>query len=209
MGVLLAPELRAALERGARHVGVTLDEPVVELLGRYLDLLVVWNRKINLTAVRDAADIVTRHFVDSLAVAPFLPTAAATLVDVGSGAGFPGAVLAAARPGLAVPLVESSHKKAAFLRTIRRELPLSALTVLTERAEALPGQAGFQPFDVAVSRATWGLLDWLPIGVSLVRRPGGLVIGMEGAERHALPAGARRIEYSLDGARRALVLLNT
>jgi 16S rRNA (guanine527-N7)-methyltransferase len=130
---------------------------------------------------------------------PYLPREARTLVDVGSGGGFPGAVLALARPALAVTLVEPVHKKAAFLEALRRELPLRNVTVRIVRAGDCDVQA-----DVAISRATWDLLDWLPRGVRLVTR-GGLVLGMEGAEEHALPPGATRHPYALGGAKRAII----
>jgi len=174
-------------------------------LKTYLELLLLWNRRINLTAVREPADIREKHFADSLALLPFIPPTARTLVDVGSGAGFPGAVLAIARPDLDVTLVESNQKKAAFLQTVRRELCLDNVTILAMRVEKLLARPDFRPFDVAVSRATWDLPEWLDWGTKLVH-PGGLVIGMEGADRHALPPGAERVGYALGATSRAAVL---
>ena len=183
-----------------------MSDSLAEKLDRYLGLLTTWNRRINLTAVRDPDDVRRKHFDDSLAVLPFVPDEARTLVDAGSGAGFPGAVLALARPSLAVTLVESSHKKAAFLRTLVRELPLGNVQVEASRVEALPQRQRFVPFDVAISRATWEVPEWLRIGSTLVR-PGGLVIGMEGEALHDLPASARRVDVTRPGASRHLVLL--
>ncbi len=174
-------------------------------LDKYLELLVLWNRRINLTAVREPDEIREKHFADSLSLLPHIPRDARTLVDVGSGAGFPGAVLAVARPDLHVTLVESNHKKAAFLQTLRRELGLDNVTVLATRLESLLAKPDFQPFHVAVSRATWDLPEWLEWGKKLIA-PGGLVIGMEGADRHPLPPGAERVEYALGSAARAVVL---
>jgi 16S rRNA (guanine527-N7)-methyltransferase len=175
-------------------------------LDRYLALLETWNKRINLTSVRDANEIRRKHFDDSLAVVPHLPAEARTLVDVGSGAGFPGAVLALARPDLAVTLVESNNKKVAFLRTVARELGLANVTVDASRIEAVRDRQGFVPFDVAISRATFAVPDWLTLGLTLVR-PGGLVIAMEGAEQHDLPEGAVRVAVSLPGAERHVILL--
>jgi 16S rRNA (guanine527-N7)-methyltransferase len=160
-------------------------------LSKYLDLLLRWNERINLTAVRDADGIVERHFLDSLAVLPHLPAAAASLIDVGSGPGFPGAVVALLRPDLAVTLVESNHKKCAFLETLRRELPLPKARVLSQRIEDVLAAPTFSPVDAAVSRATLDLPDWLALGSRLVR-PGGIVLGMEGAEIRDLPPRASR-----------------
>jgi 16S rRNA (guanine527-N7)-methyltransferase len=178
-----------------------------EALERYLGLLTTWNQRINLTAVREPSEIRRKHFEDSLTVVPHLPVEAQTLVDVGSGAGFPGAVLALACPALSVTLVESSHKKAAFLRTLVRELPLPRVRVESVRVEALREGPGFAPFDVAISRATFDLPDWLKIGLTLVH-PSGTVIGMEGEELHPLPDGAIRIEVPVPGATRRLVVLS-
>ena len=117
-----------------------------------------------------------------------------------------GAILALARPDLAVTLVESSHKKAAFLRTLVREIPLPNVRVEATRIDALRARAEFAPFDVAISRATWDVPEWLAIGITLVR-PGGLVIAMEGADLHDLPPDATRIPVHVPGARRHLILL--
>jgi 16S rRNA (guanine527-N7)-methyltransferase len=195
----LDPASDQILRAQAIALGVTIDDALAGALGRYLELLVLWNRRINLSSVRDPAGIVEKHFVDSLAALPHVPPDARTLVDVGSGGGFPGAVLALARPTLAVTLVEPVHKKAAFLEALRRELPLPNVTVEIGRAETSATRA-----DVAISRATWDLLEWLPRGARLVA-PAGLVLGMEGAEEHELPPGATRHPYKLGGAKRAIV----
>jgi 16S rRNA (guanine527-N7)-methyltransferase len=176
-----------------------------DALDKYLELLLLWNKRINLTAVRDPEGIREKHFADSLALLPFIPAPARTLVDVGSGAGFPGAVLAVARPHLQVTLVESNQKKCAFLQTLRRELSLTNLTVFAVRVESLLARPDFQPFDVAVSRATWDLPEWLEVGRKLIH-PGGLVIGMEGADRHPLPPDAERVTYALGTTSRAAIL---
>jgi 16S rRNA (guanine527-N7)-methyltransferase len=188
------------LTTGAARLGVAVDAALADALLRYLKLLLTWNERINLTAIREPAEIIDKHFLDSLAVVPHIPPHARSLVDVGSGPGFPGAVIALARPFLDVTLVESNNKKAAFLSTLRRELPIANATVRAERAEGLPpGQ-----YDVAISRATLDLPDWLELGATLVA-PGGLVIGMEGADKHQLPPGATRESYELPGAERSLV----
>src|SRR6185436_4568256 len=92
----MSTDLSSRLHAGAAALAIDLSPPVTAALFRYLDLLLFWNRKVNLTAVRDPAEIVDRHFIDSLAVLPHIPSTARTLVDIGSGAGFPGAVIALA-----------------------------------------------------------------------------------------------------------------
>src|SRR5438046_1002884 len=113
--------IKSRLSAGASALGVFLDDVTLGRLGRYFDLLLQWNRRINLTAITEPAQVIDRHFLDSLALLA-LAGETSTLVDVGAGAGFPGAVLAIARPGLAVTCVESVHKKVAFLQTLRGEL---------------------------------------------------------------------------------------
>jgi 16S rRNA (guanine527-N7)-methyltransferase len=192
---------RAQLVAGAASLGVVLAEHAIDLLLRYGELLQQWNDHINLTAIRDVASVVSKHFVDSLAVVPHVPASAKTLVDVGSGPGFPGAVIAVARPALSITLVESNHKKAAFLQTLRRELPLTNVSVSAYRVDAVQTK-----FDVAVSRATFDLSAWLTLGSRLVTA-GGVVLGMEGQAIPDLPPGAARHPYCIDGASRSIIVL--
>jgi 16S rRNA (guanine527-N7)-methyltransferase len=108
--------------------------------GLYLSLLVRWNARLNLTAIRDEEGILGRHFVESIACARAIPPGVTTLLDFGSGAGFPGIPIALCRQEISVTLAESQAKKAAFLREAVRTLGLNA-TVYGYRAETL--QAGF------------------------------------------------------------------
>jgi 16S rRNA (guanine527-N7)-methyltransferase len=197
------------LRTGAARVGVTLDGDQLARLERFFSFLIIWNARINLTAVREEGAIVERHFVDSLAVAPVLAHApgASTLVDVGSGGGFPGAVLAVARPDLAVSLIESTHKKVAFLQTLKREVAPN-LEPIAARVEDV--RASGRKFDIAVSRATFAPAEWLDEGSPLVA-PGGLLVAMLGAERPLLhpPEGFTTlpfVDYTIEDAQRRLVV---
>jgi 16S rRNA (guanine527-N7)-methyltransferase len=194
--------LQRRLEQHSAALGVPLSPEVIAGLSRYLDLLLFWNKRINLTSVRDPADAVDRHFIDSLAAVPHVPATARSLVDVGSGAGFPGAIIALVRPTLAVTLIESIHKKTAFLEAVRRELPLRNVTVVSKRIE--DWSPPVRP-DVAISRATWDLTEWLTRGASLIA-PGGCVLGMEAAAQHELPEGATRHAYPHPSGQRAIVV---
>jgi 16S rRNA (guanine527-N7)-methyltransferase len=188
-------------------VGSTDRDDLVGKVEAYLQLLWQWNARINLTAIRDLDATVDKHIVDSLAVLPWLPAGPGRLVDVGSGPGLPGLVLAMVRADLEATLVESNQKKCAFLEAAKRALRLGHVRVAAVRAEQVTASPGFRPFDIAISRATLDLPDWLELGSSLVR-PGGIVIGMEGAERHALPAGAERHVYEVANAERAVVVFH-
>lgn len=201
----MTPAVRDALAAGCAEVGIELSEAQLETLGHFLALLQKWNARINLTGTRDDEEIVWRHLVDSLAVARHVPAEAGRVVDVGSGAGLPAIVIAIARPDVSVMSLEPIRKKHAFQSAARRELPLENLQPIAERVEAHGARVG-RGYDVAVSRATWPVDEWLPIGESLVR-PGGLVLGMEGADERPLPAGATRHRYRLQSRARAVVRL--
>ena len=185
--------LRVALDAGLATLGLDAATLAPPLLA-YLFLLVHWNRAYNLTAIRDPQDMVARHLLDSLALHPFVAGLAArggTLADLGTGAGLPGIPLALAHPPLQVTLVESSGKKARFLREAVRTLGLSNVRVAQARIEALDAPGSF---DAITARA----LATLPLIVQLgghLLKPDGTVLAMKGArpieEIAALPAGWR------------------
>ena len=106
-------EARNLLERGVRAMGLDLASEQIEQFLAYLALLLKWNRKMNLTALRSPREIIIHHFLDSLLLPPDLPQNV-RLLDIGSGAGFPGIPLKIARPGLTIDLVEATAKKASF-----------------------------------------------------------------------------------------------
>jgi 16S rRNA (guanine527-N7)-methyltransferase len=186
---------------GARELGVALDEVQVGKLGEYLRLLVTWNKKINLTAITEPRDVVELHFLDSLAVVP-LVRECGTLIDVGAGAGFPGAVLAVALPSLRITAIDGVAKKVAFLQTLKRTIApnLEPLHLRSEQVDRM--------FDAAVSRATWDPPEWIHHGARLVAA-GGLVVAMQTGDAPTLvaPSGfvaLAPVEYSVGGAKRRL-----
>ena len=168
-------QLEHLLRRGAAQLGLPLDETAAQHFERYRSLLATWGKKINLTALHDPQQVVIRHFLDSMALVRRLPPVtalpAATLVDVGSGAGLPGAVGALLRPDLQVTLVERVNKKAAFLLTLRRELGLR-YEVFADDAAKLRTR-----FGIVISRAALPLPAWLPLA-SRLALPGGVVLAM-------------------------------
>ena len=154
----------------------------------YLALLARWNATYNLTAIRDPAEMVPKHLLDSLAMQPFVRDIG-TLADLGTGPGLPGIPLAIATPSLQVTLVESNGKKARFLRESVRQLQLSNVQVAEARIEA------FQPaatFAAITARALATLPQILALGGHLLA-PGGRLLAMKGGypadEIAALPAG--------------------
>jgi 16S rRNA (guanine527-N7)-methyltransferase len=133
----------------------------IAAIQRYMAMLLVWNEKINLTAIRDPLEVLYRHFCESMYAAVAVPLQAGRLVDVGSGGGFPGLALKIARPELQVTLVESNVKKATFLAEVVRELGFSDTRVLVSRYEELGDEIA--PVDYVCSRALGEFdkfLDW-------------------------------------------------
>jgi len=190
MGGTIDAALRKDLEAGLDALG--LDRALAEPLLAYLALLLRWNAAYNLTAIRDPREMVAKHLLDSLAMhgatAP-LAAAGGRLADLGTGAGFPGIPLAIAQPGLQVALVESSGKKARFLREAIRTLGLGNATAVESRIEAYGAPAAF---DAITARALATLPLILALGGHLLK-PGGVLLAMKGVvpadEIAALPPG--------------------
>lgn len=167
--------LQDQLAQGLGALGVELDASTQGKLLDYLQLIDKWNQVHNLTAVRDPEQMVALHLLDSLSLLPHLGSPA-RLADVGSGAGLPGLAIALARPGLPVAVLDSSHKKAAFLAQAKAELGLANLEVVCERVEKWRPA---QPFDLVVSRAFAELADFVSLAGHLLA-PGGSLLAMKG-----------------------------
>ncbi|MDE2154730.1 MAG: 16S rRNA (guanine(527)-N(7))-methyltransferase RsmG [Xanthomonadaceae bacterium] len=164
--------LQARLERGIAGLGLTLPAEAVPRLLDYQALLERWNAAYNLTAVRDAAEMITRHLLDSLAILPHVQ--GATLADLGTGPGLPGIPLAIAVPGREILLVDSNGKKVRFLREAIRALKLDGVRAVQSRVEDVQGQ-----FDCITARAFASLADMLAWGGHLLA-PGGVWLAMKG-----------------------------
>jgi 16S rRNA (guanine(527)-N(7))-methyltransferase RsmG len=141
----------AAIQRAAGEFGLTLDDIQVQKIQRYTKILLAWNDKVNLTAIRDPLEILYRHFCESMYGAAALPVEKCRLADVGSGAGFPGLPLKIIRPDLDIFLIESNVKKATFMAEVIRELGLTDAKVLVSRYEELGEEVA--PLDFVCSRA--------------------------------------------------------
>ena len=171
----------AVLRAGLTELHVSLSDAQVQGLLDYQNLIGKWTKVYNLTAVRDPAEMLTHHLLDSLAaVAPLQKhlqgrgLSAASLLDVGSGAGLPGVVLAICCPGLAVTCVDTVGQKAAFIKHVALALGLPNLSGLHARVETIT-----QPFDVICSRAFASLADfagWSQAALS----PGGVWMALKG-----------------------------
>jgi 16S rRNA (guanine527-N7)-methyltransferase len=179
---LLQPFLTPACEQ-------QLTAKDYECISIYIDILHRWNARINLTAVRNEEEIVTRHFGESFFAASNLfpgrggeegelkepgtrkVVARSTVADIGSGAGFPGIPIKLWAPSVALTLIESNHKKAAFLREVTRFLRLTGINVQSARAEHID-----QTFDFVILRAVERFTDILPIAAGLLASSGRLAL---------------------------------
>jgi 16S rRNA (guanine527-N7)-methyltransferase len=161
-----------------------LDRVIGERFEELLSLILRWNTRVNLTAIRDEEGILKRHFVESIACARALPNGITTLLEVGSGAGFPGIPIALCRPEIAVTLAESQGKKAAFLQEAVRVLGV-ATKVYAGRAEAMAAQ-----FDCVTLRAVDRMERAVQAAARLVLPGGWLALMTAGKELDALKKAA-------------------
>src|SRR5215467_8176886 len=148
-----------AIRRAADEFQLPLGDDQVEQIQLYTKLLLAWNDKINLTAIRDPLEILYRHFCESMYGATALPVEKCRLADVGSGAGFPGLPLKLIRPDLEIFLIESNVKKATFIAEVIRELGLTDARVLVNRFEELGEEVA--PLDYVCSRALGDFASFL------------------------------------------------
>ena len=173
--------LAAQLSEGIEVLGLALPQETQTRMLQYLALIRKWNQVHNLTAVREPEAMLVRHLLDSLAILPHV--AGPRIADVGSGAGLPGIPLALARPEWRVTLVETNHKKTAFLQQARIELDLKNVEVMTERVENFHPVDGF---DVVISRAFSDLADFAGLAGHLCApgNGGGRLVAMKGVYPH-------------------------
>ena len=172
-------ECKKLLIEGAKVFGIDLDERAVDAFDLYLRELLKWNEKMNLTAIRSEKGIVLKHFLDSLSVFPHLPKIS-SLLDIGSGAGFPGIILKMIQPSLEVTLIDSVRKKIDFQSHIIRTLGLKGIEAIHGRIQdkqilqTLGGR-----FDAVIARAFSDLKPLLTLALPLLKK-GGIILAMKG-----------------------------
>ena len=187
----MADDWRRQLGPGLKALDLTLPPGAEAALLSYVELLARWNQAYNLTAVRDPAEMVSKHLLDSLAILPYVT--GPSVADVGTGAGLPGIPLALARPDIQFTLMDSNGKKTRFVTQAVAQLKLTNVAVVQARSE------GWQPpalFAQVVSRAFASLGDFARLAGGLAA-PGGRLLAMKGAipedELAGLPAGFRMV----------------
>lgn len=200
MEILLSkqvPDITVILVRGAEQIGLTLSNHVVESFLFYITELKKWNRKINLTSLEDDLEIGAKHFLDSLTVSPYVHDTQRVL-DIGTGAGFPGLPLKIISPDMELVLLESSQKKVFFLRHIVRGLKLEGIEIVHGRAEDRAIKARYaRSFDLVLARALADLPTSLRLALPYIKR-GGCVVGMRGKRGEE---EAREVDWDAVGLR--------
>ncbi|MDB2448952.1 16S rRNA (guanine(527)-N(7))-methyltransferase RsmG [bacterium] len=178
---------RAELEAGIDALELDIDAAAIERLMAYHALLVKWNRAYNLTSVRDPAEMIHRHLLDSLAIVPFISDG--DLLDVGTGPGLPGMILALVRPQQSVALLDSNGKKTRFLTQVTLDLGVGNASVVHNRLESWQPQ---RQFEQITSRA-FATLDEMVAKSHHLLAPAGHFLAMKGRypqdELDALPQG--------------------
>jgi len=183
---------------GTSEGGAILSDKLLEDISIYIDILLRWNARISLTAIRDPEQIIVRHFGEAFFAARRLfPNSArknrcgSTLADVGSGAGFPGIPIKLLVPEVSLTLIESNQKKAVFLREVSRALELSDVKIENVRAEVLSGA-----FEVITLRAVERFTEVLPVATRLVAPGGRLALLVGKSQLESIPRTSSEITWS-------------
>ena len=170
------------LKTESEKLGISLDDVALERFDKYAELLVYWNERINLTAITDPDEIIFKHFVDSIAFLKYCtPEEGASIIDVGTGAGFPGVVLKIVRPDLSITLMDSTKKKLGVIEEILNKIGLSA-NIVHARAEEAGHDDNFREmYDFATARAVSNLRDLSEYCLPFVK-VGGKFVSLKGAD---------------------------
>ena len=186
------------MREAATAVGVELADEQIARLDTYAALLVEWNEKMKLTAITDPHDMVVKHFADSLAAAKYLPEGEFSLIDVGTGAGFPSLPLAIVRPDMRLTMLDSLNKRLTFLQAVCEAIGVTAETVHARAEGAAKQKAYRERFDVATARAVAALPVLAEYCLGYVK-VGGRFLALKGPDAAAEIAAAKPAVGQLGG----------
>ena len=184
------------MSKKSKILGVRFSVEQIEQFYKYMNLLIEWNEKMNLTAITEPKEIILKHFIDSLTILKYIDDNA-KLVDVGTGAGFPGVPLSIMNPTLKITLVDSLNKRLIFLQEVVKELNLKNIEIVHARAEEFGQNKNYrEKFDIATSRAVANLTTLAEYDLPFIKK-GGQMIAMKGFE----------IDEELQNAEKAINIL--
>lgn len=177
----LSTDLKEILIKGAVHYGKEVSDIQAEQFDSYMKLLQEWNKKINLTAIEEDREIIIKHFIDSLSIAPYIEDKNIKIIDVGTGAGFPGIPLKIVNGNISVILLDSLDKRIKFLNEVINSLNISGINAVHGRAEDMGVNPVYrEKYDIAVARAVASLPVLLEYCLPFVKI-NGIFIAMKGS----------------------------
>lgn len=187
-------DLKELLLNGASKFDVSLDEVQVNQFFIYKDVLKEWNEKMNLTAIEDDRDIIIKHFIDSISICPFIKDLGSKVIDVGTGAGFPGIPLKIIYPDMKVKLLDSLEKRTKFLNEVINKLGLKEIETVHSRAEDKGVAADYrEKYDVATARAVANLPVLLEYCLPFVK-VGGHFVAMKGSSTEEIDNSTKALD---------------
>lgn len=191
-------KLEKILVEGAKELGIELSEKQIEQFLTYLEILQDWNKRVNLTSLRDPKEIVITHFLDSLTITKGIEEIGSIrVIDLGTGAGFPGIPLKILKPEISLSLLDSSRKRIDFLRYLSKSLELKGLEIIWGRVEEYGRKEGYRErYDIVLARALAKLNVLVELGIPFLRIRG-LFIAQKG----------QKIKEELEEARKAIEIL--
>ncbi len=172
--------LENLLVKGSSELGITLDSRKIQKFLSYHELIKKWNSKINLTSVTDDSEIIVKHFLDSLTVSEFI-TDGPNILDIGTGAGFPGVPIAIVRESLNITVLDSREKRIFFINEVLRELDLSNVRTVSGRAENSNNGVPRFNFDYVLTRAVGDIKEVINLSVPYLNEKGKIIL-MRGKE---------------------------
>jgi len=175
-------DLKDILTGASQDIGINLGNREINLFQEYYEELILWNKKISLVSRKSTLDIPIKHFIDSLTVLPFIDDRKTNLLDIGSGAGFPGIPIKIVMHSLEVFLLDSSRKKTSFLKNVVQKLKLGRTFVINDRVEKLIAEENYTgAFDTIISRAAFKLPQLIKTGAPFLSG-NGVLIAMKGKQ---------------------------
>ncbi len=186
--------LTSILTEGAREFGIALENSQANAFMKYMDMLKEWNKRINLTAIEEDVEIVIKHFLDSLSIIPYIEGNDTSLIDVGTGAGFPGIPVKICKGNVKVTLLDSLEKRINFLNEVISSLGLQGVNAVHGRAEDFGQNPQYrEKFDYAVARAVASLPVLLEYCLPFVKT-GGLFIAMKGSNIEEVDVSSKALD---------------